>query len=301
MHAVSETLAAAVTAFLATLRDARQASPHTLRGYANDLTGVVERFGGDLPVSSLDARQLREHVSERAATGLAPASVARLVAAIRSFGKWLALTGRLGASPAGLLRAPRQGRKLPRWLEPDEIARLLVAPQGDGFAAVRARAVLETLYSTGMRVGELCSLDESRLDLIGGVVVVRGKGRKERLAPLGGPAIRSIEAWRMVRDARFGRGGRDAAVFRGTRGGRLDQREVRRLLGDAIAEAGLAGRTTPHTLRHSFATHLLRAGADIRSVQELLGHASLATTQIYTHLSIEDLRAAYRKAHPRAS
>jgi len=131
-------------------------------------------------------------------------------------------------------------------------------------------------------------------------VVVRGKGRKERLAPLGGPAIQAIEAWRVLRDARFGRSGRDAAVFRGTRGGRLDQREVRRLLGDAIAEAGLAGRTTPHTLRHSFATHLLRAGADIRSVQELLGHASLATTQIYTHLSIEDLRQAYKKAHPRA-
>ena len=295
-----ESLSAAVTAFLATLRDARQASPHTLRGYAADLAGVVTAFGADAAVTALEARRLREHVSERAGTGLAPASVARLVAAIRSFGKWLALTGRLGASPAGLLRAPRRGRKLPRWLEPDEIARLLDAPQGGEFAAVRTRAVLETLYSTGMRVGELCSLDEARLDLIGGVVVVRGKGRKERLAPLGGPAIRAIEAWRQLRDARFGRSGRDAAVFRGTRGGRLDQREVRRLLADAIAAAGLAGRTTPHTLRHSFATHLLRAGADIRSVQELLGHASLATTQIYTHLSIEDLRAAYIKAHPRA-
>jgi len=226
--------------------------------------------------------------------------VARLVAAIRSFGRWLAVTGRLGASPAGLLRAPRRGRKLPRWLEPEEIAALLAAPQGDGFAAVRARAVLETLYSTGMRVGELCGLDEARLDLIGGVITVRGKGRKERLAPLGAPAIRALEAWRRLRDGGFGRSGRESPVFRGTRGGRLDQREVRRLLGDAIAAAGLAGRTTPHTLRHSFATHLLRAGADIRSVQELLGHASLATTQIYTHLSIDDLREAYRRAHPRA-
>jgi integrase/recombinase XerC len=165
---------------------------------------------------------------------------------------------------------------------------------------VRARAVLETLYSTGMRVGELCGLDESRLDLIGGVITVRGKGRKERLAPLGAPAVTAVEAWRVVRDARFARSGREAPVFRGARGGRLDQREVRRLLGDAIAAAGLAGRTTPHTLRHSFATHLLRAGADIRSVQELLGHASLATTQIYTHLSIDDLREAYIRAHPRA-
>jgi len=293
-------LAADVEAFLATLRDARQASPHTLRGYAAELAGVVACFGAETPVADLDARRLRDHVASRAAQDLAPASVARLVAAIRSFGTWLALTGRLGASPAGLLRAPRRGRKLPRWLEPDEIARLLAAPQGEAFAPARARAVLETLYSTGMRVGELCSLDEARLDLLGGVVVVRGKGRKERLAPLGRPAIQALEQWRRVRDATFGRSGRDAAVFRGSRGGRLDQREVRRMLGDAIAEAGLAGRTTPHTLRHSFATHLLRAGADIRSVQELLGHASLATTQIYTHLSIDDLREAYQRAHPRA-
>lgn len=293
-------LASAVEAFLAQLRDARNASPHTLRGYAADLAGVVEAFGADAPLSALEARRLRDHVASRAGRGLAPASVARLVAAIRSFGRWLALTGRLAASPAGLLRAPRRGRKLPRWLEPDEIMRLLDAPQGDDFAALRARAVLETLYSTGMRVGELCGLDESRLDLLGGVAVLRGKGRKERLAPLGAPAIRALEAWRRSRDATFGRSGRDDPVFRGTRGGRLDQREVRRLLGDAIAAAGLAGRTTPHTLRHSFATHLLRAGADIRSVQELLGHASLATTQIYTHLSIEDLREAYRLAHPRA-
>lgn len=295
-----DALGPAVEAFLAQLRDARNASPHTLRGYAKDLDGVVEAFGADLPLAAIEARRLRDHVAGRAARGLAPASVARLVAAIRSFGRWLALTGRLPASPAGLLRAPRQGRKLPRWLEPEEIARLLDAPQGDGFAAVRARAVLETLYSTGMRVGELCGLDDGRLDLIGGVAVLRGKGRKERLAPIGGPAITALEAWRRVRDTVFGRGGRESPVFRGTRGGRLDQREVRRLLGDAIAQAGLAGRTTPHTLRHSFATHLLRAGADIRSVQELLGHASLATTQIYTHLSIDDLREAYRRAHPRA-
>jgi integrase/recombinase XerC len=300
MIAPELTLASCVAAFLATLRDARDASPHTLRGYAADLAGVVDHLGADTPVSALEARRLREHVEGRAAAGLAPASIARLVATIRSFGKWLAVTGRLGASPAGLLRAPRRGRKLPRWLEPDEIAALLAAPQGDGFAAVRARAVLETLYSTGMRVGELCGLDESRLDLIGGVITVRGKGRKERLAPLGAPAVTAVEAWRVVRDARFARSGREAPVFRGARGGRLDQREVRRLLGDAIAAAGLAGRTTPHTLRHSFATHLLRAGADIRSVQELLGHASLATTQIYTHLSIDDLREAYIRAHPRA-
>lgn len=292
-------ISAAVEAYLAQLRDARDASPHTLRGYAADLAGMVAAFGADAPLSALDGRRLRDHVAARAGQGLAPASLARLVSALRSFGAWLARTGRLDANPAGLLRAPRRGRKLPRWLEPDEVERLLAAPQGDDFAPVRARAVLETLYSAGLRVGELCGLTEARLDLLGGVVVVRGKGRKERLAPLGAPAIRALEAWRVVRDARFGRSTRDDAVFRGSRGGPLDQREVRRLLADAIAAAGLAGRTSPHTLRHSFATHLLRAGADIRSVQELLGHASLATTQIYTHLSIDDLREVYRRAHPR--
>lgn len=297
---MAEALGAAVAAYLAQLRDARGASPHTLRGYAAELDGLVAGLGADQPLSALEPKRLRAHVAARAGTGLAPASIARLVAAIRAFGRWLALTGRLPASPAGLLRPPRHRRKLPRWLEPDEVARLLAGPDGDGFAERRERAVLETLYSAGLRVGELCGLDEGRLDLLGGVVVVRGKGRKERLAPLGAPAVRALEAWRQARDARFGRAGRDAPVFVGTRGGRLDQREVRRLLGDAIARAGLAGRVTPHTLRHSFATHLLRAGADIRSVQELLGHASLATTQIYTHLSIDDLRAAYRKAHPRA-
>jgi integrase/recombinase XerC len=129
---------------------------------------------------------------------------------------------------------------------------------------------------------------------------VRGKGRKERLAPLGAPAVRALEAWRRARDLRFGPARRESAVFRGARGGRLDQREVRRLLTRHIAAAGLSPKTSPHTLRHSFATHLLHAGADIRSVQELLGHSSLNTTQIYTHLTIDDLRAVYRKAHPRA-
>ena len=298
---MSESLGQARDAFLAQLRDARNASPHTLRGYAHDLLALCEHFNPAAGLDVLEPKLLRAWVERRAGSGLAPASVARLVATVRSFSKWLAVTERLPASPAGLLRAPRARRKLPRWLEPDEITRLLAAPQGDDWAAWRTRAVLETLYATGMRVGELCSLEERALDLIGGVAVVRGKGRKERLAPLGRPAIQALERWRMLRDARSGRSRREDPVFRGSRGGRLDQREVRRILGDAIAAAGLAGRTTPHTLRHSFATHLLTAGADIRSVQELLGHASLATTQIYTHLSIDDLREAYRRAHPRAN
>ncbi len=212
---------------------------------------------------------------------------------------WLAVSERLPSSPAGLLRAPRLKRKLPRWLEPDEIERLLTAVQGDDWAAWRTRAVLETLYSTGMRVGELCGLEERHLDLVGGVAVVRGKGRKERLAPLGGPALRALEGWRRLRDARSGRSRREDPVFRGARGGALDQREVRRILADAIALAGLAGRTTPHTLRHSFATHLLGSGADLRSIQQLLGHANLSTTARYAHVDLQYLWDQYA-CHPRA-
>ncbi|MCS6971066.1 MAG: tyrosine recombinase XerC [Planctomycetota bacterium] len=294
-----ETLGEAVAAYLAHLRDARQASAHTVRSYAHDLAALVRVVGSESALDELSPQRLRALVAARA-PGLAASSLARFVACLRSFGGWLARTQRLPANPAALLRAPRQRRRLPRWLETAEVERLLAAPQGEDFAAARARAILETLYSTGMRVGELCAIDVAHLDLAAGTVRVRGKGRKERLALLGPPALAAIEAWLAVRDARFPSADRERPLFVGTRGGRLDPREVRRILQRAIVDAGLAGRITPHTLRHSFATHLLAHGADIRSVQELLGHASLASTQIYTHLSIEDLRRIYRRAHPRA-
>jgi integrase/recombinase XerC len=290
----------AAGAFLAWLRDARNASEHTLRAYTAELAGLCAGAAAAEPLSGLDGARLRERVAARAAGGGAPASVARTAACLRSFGRFLAVTDRLGANPAGLLRAPRVHRKLPHWLETAEVEALLSAPAGDGPGEVRDRALLEVLYSTGMRVGELCGSDDRHYDLLGGVVRVRGKGRKERLAPLGVPAVRALEAWMAARDARFGRGMPERGTFLGSRGARLDQREVRRRLKRWIATAGLAARTSPHTLRHSFATHLVRAGADIRAVQELLGHASLDTTQIYTHLGIDELRETYRRAHPRA-
>ena len=199
-------------------------------------------------------------------------------------------------------------RKLPHYLETHDLEALLAAPQGDDESALRDRAILETLYSTGMRVSELVGMNDRDLDLIGGIVRVRGKGRKERLAPVGMPAVRAIEAYRVARDAKHGRDTAERGTFlssakakRGGGGGRrISDVDVRRRLAHHLAAAGLSSRTTPHTLRHSFATHLLRAGADIRVVQELLGHRSLNTTQIYTHLTIEALRQVYRKAHPRA-
>jgi integrase/recombinase XerC len=313
---MSEGIAVAVTAFLDHLRDARDASLHTQRAYRHELEGWLAWYKSqglaDLSVTALDAFSLRRWLADRAGgdgtTTPSAASLARSVAALRAFGKFLATTERLPASPAALLRSPKVRRKLPHYLETHDLEALLTAPQGDDETALRDRAILETLYSTGMRVSELVGLNDRDLDLIGGIARVRGKGRKERLAPVGMPAVRAIEAYRLVRDREHGRGVAERGTFlssakakRGGGGGRrISDVDVRRRLAFHLAAAGLSSRTTPHTLRHSFATHLLRAGADIRVVQELLGHRSLNTTQIYTHLTIEALRQVYRKAHPRA-
>jgi len=313
---MTETIAAAVTAFLDHLRDARDASVHTQRAYRHELAGWLAWYQqqglADLPVMALDAFSLRRWLADRAGgdgtTTPSAAALARSVAALRAFGRFLATTERLPASPAALLRSPKVRRKLPHYLETHDLEALLAAPQGDEESAARDRAILETLYSTGMRVSELVGLNDRDLDLIGGIARVRGKGRKERLAPVGMPAVRAIETYRQVRDAEHGKGSAERGTFlssakakRGGGGGRrLSDVDVRRRLAFHLARVGLSSRTTPHTLRHSFATHLLRAGADIRVVQELLGHRSLNTTQIYTHLTIEALRQVYRKAHPRA-
>jgi integrase/recombinase XerC len=318
---MSETIRLAADAFIAHLRDARQASIHTLRAYQHELTiwltWCQKQQTDAMPVTQLDAMMLRLYLADRAAGSLesstpttAPsaATLARSVAALRAFGKFLATSERLGGNPAALLRSPRVRRKLPHYLETHDLEALLNAPQGEDEAANRDRAILETLYSTGMRVGELVSLNDRNIDVIGGIALVRGKGRKERLAPLGAPAVRALEMYRRQRDELHGRGTDTRGVFlsvvsakRGTGGGRrLSDVDVRRLLQRHLRACGLSTKTTPHTLRHSFATHLLHAGADIRAVQELLGHSSLNTTQIYTHLTIDALRAVYRKAHPRA-
>jgi integrase/recombinase XerC len=301
----SETITQACDCFLAHLRDARQVSEHTLRAYGNDLKRLLDWLALEAPdlqhLFQLEDRSLRSFVADQAEQGLAGASVARLVASLRSFGRFVATTERLSYNPAGMLRAPRSGRKLPQVFEQDDVAALLAAPKGNDFKALRDRAILELLYSTGMRVGELVALDDSHIDPLGGLVTVRGKGRKERLALLGGPAIEAWEAYRLARDAAHGRdpGGRRGAWL-SLRGKRLYDRDIRRMLDHYLALCGLSPKASPHTLRHSFATHLLQAGADIRSVQELLGHASLNTTQIYTHLDLKQLREVYRRAHPRA-
>jgi integrase/recombinase XerC len=207
----------------------------------------------------------------------------------------------VSSNPARALRNPRKGRTLPHFLSTDEVGKLLAAPPAKSAMGLRDRAILETLYSAGLRVSEVVGLNDGDVDLAQGILRVRGKGRKERLAPLGSFAAKALQAWLAVRKlASSEPKGREAPVFTNKFGTRLTTRSVGRFLEKYLKETGLDARTSPHTLRHSFATHLLDRGADIRSVQELLGHKSLVTTQIYTHVTTANLKAAYEKAHPRA-
>ncbi|MFW5845703.1 MAG: tyrosine recombinase XerC [Planctomycetota bacterium] len=301
---MAERIDQACASFLEELQVSPDASVHTLRSYRSDLDRFLTWLGREaddiIGIDQLDERVLRAFVAD-SAEGRAASSTARLVATLRSFGRYLARTERLPHNPAGLLRAPKHRRRLPHLLDTEEIGALLEAPDQDTHAGLRDRAILEVLYSTGLRVGELVALDDAAIDPLAGMIRVRGKGNRMRLAPLGRPAVLAWEHYRLRRDAVHGRGIPDRGAFLSLRRARrLADRDVRRLLDKHIRACGLSPKTSPHTLRHSFATHLLMGGADIRGVQELLGHASLNTTQIYTHLDIDRLREIYREAHPRA-
>lgn len=291
--------------FLQYLRVERGASPHTLKSYREDLSALADYLadanGGTPAPGSITTGELRGFVSALHEAGYAKSSIARRLASVRSFFRFGQREGWAKANPAKALRNPRKNRKLPHWLSTDEVGQLLGAPRGDAALAIRDRAILETLYSAGLRVSELVGLSDGDLDFAAGVVRVRGKGRRERLAPIGSFAVRSLKAWLKVRTlSPREKTGRAAPVFTNRLGTRLTTRSVARMLEKYLKLTGLDTRTSPHTLRHSFATHLLDRGADIRSVQELLGHKSLVTTQIYTHVTTANLKAAYEKAHPRA-
>ncbi len=291
----------ALDGFLAYGRGIRHLSPHTLEAYSGDLArfcAFLDRAG--VPdIRRVDIVLLRRFLGEETDRGLAKTSIARLAASIRSFLKWLHKERTIVTNPASALRAPRKRRTLPDPLSKAEVLRLLSSPSEDGWIAARARAIVEVLYSAGVRVGELQKLDLTDVDLASGVMRVKGKRKKERLAFLGAPARAGLERYLALRSVKLG-AIPSPALFVNNRGARLSVRGLERVVGGQLARAGLAGRGTPHTLRHSFATHLLDAGADLRSVQELLGHADLATTQIYTHVTPKRLREAYDKAHPRA-
>ena len=293
----------ALAEFLRHLALEKNSSEHTVKSYREDLTQALEFFRGKLGDSSspdrLTTRILRAWLSWLHEQGYARSTISRRLAAVRTWCRFLCRQGLLENNPAMGLRGPRQEKKLPHFLTRDDLLRLLEAPPSDNPFGLRDRAWLEVLYSAGVRVSELTGLDLGDTDLDAGLATVRGKGRKERLVLLGPQAVEAIRAWLPARQALLRARGLDA-LFLNKNGTRLTSRSVGRLLEKYLAQAGLDPRTSPHTLRHSFATHLLDAGADIRSVQELLGHRNLSTTQIYTHVSTQRLRESYHKAHPRA-
>jgi integrase/recombinase XerC len=295
----------ALADFLRHLGLERNASAHTVKSYREDLTQALgffrERLGADAPTPDrLTTRLLRAYTAWLHEQGYAKATVARRLAAVRSWCRFLCRQGVLASNPADGLRGPRQDKKLPHFLGEEAMRHLLDAPPGDTPLGLRDRAVLETLYSAGLRVSELTGLDVGDLDLDAGLATVRGKGKRERLAVLGPQAVAALGAWLAARGEVARPGRHQEAIFLNKGGTRLTARSVARLLAKYLAQAGLDARTSPHSLRHSFATHLLDRGADIRSVQELLGHRSLGTTQIYTHVTTTRLRESYDKAHPRA-
>ncbi|HAB13741.1 MAG TPA: tyrosine recombinase XerC [Planctomycetaceae bacterium] len=296
---------AAIDGFLRYLRIERNASPLTLKSYGEDLSMLVEHFRsseGRLPdPSDVSIGQLRAYVASLHERGYARSTVARRLASLRSFFEYCRREHLSESNPARALRTPRQGRRLPHFLTTDQVAALLEAPAADKPAGLRDRAILETLYSAGLRVSELVALDIGDWDRDSNILRIRGKGRKERIAPVGRFAARALGEWIGVRTAATDLGPRDRdAMFLNRFGRRLTSRSVGRLLQKHIATAGLDQLTSPHTLRHSFASHMLDGGADLRSVQELLGHKSLTTTQIYTHVSTRRLRETYERAHPHA-
>lgn len=292
--------------FLTHLGIEKNSSIQTVKSYREDITQALEFLRTTAKKDSLDARDwntraLRAFLAWLHEQGYAKTTIARRLAAVRTFGKFLCRQGTLATNPAEALRSPRLNKKLPHFLTVEDIRKLLASPSALSPFGRRDRAMFETLYSAGLRVSELCGMNLADADLSDGVLVIRGKGKKERLALLGDQAIVAMKTWLGDRKELLASVGAVAeAVFLNKSGGRLTTRSVGRLLVTHLRRAGLDPRTTPHTLRHSFATHLLDNGADIRGVQELLGHKSLTTTQVYTHVTTTRMQQSYHKAHPRA-
>jgi integrase/recombinase XerC len=305
-EALPAAMRAAVDAFGIQLARVENRSTHTVRAYVGDVVSLLDhaaRAGCATP-ADLDIAVLRGWLARRMAAGAARSSQARRAAAARTFTAWAHRAGLAPNDVGAQLASPRAHRDLPTVLRAEQAARLVtVPPHSDASPESRAvelrdRAVLEMLYATGVRVSELCGLDLADVDAARRVIRVFGKGAKERSVPYGVPAQRALDAW--LRAGRPELTGTDGnALFVGVRGGRLQPTVVRRIVAAAARAAGLP-HVSPHDLRHSAATHLLDGGADLRAVQDLLGHASLSSTQIYTHVSTERLRAAFRQAHPRA-
>ena len=309
---------ALISRFIEYLDSERNFSAHTVRSYHSDLLGYCRFLAAEGPTSELSADELpapddfpphkemvrriltagplevRAMLAVLRNSGLSKSTIARKLAAIRSFYKFLVKIDKLEASPVSVVRTPRQDKRLPKCLDIQQVEALLAAPDTSTLLGARDRAIIETIYAAGLRVSELVALNIEDLDEFSEVVRIAGKGKKERLCPLGSMAIEAIGHYLRMRR------GRSGPLFVNKHGSRLSDRSVRRKLDKYLLATGIDPGVSPHTLRHSFATHMLNAGADLRSVQELLGHSSLSTTQIYTHLTTTRLKEVYDKAHPLA-
>jgi integrase/recombinase XerC len=289
-----------VAAFLRHLEKERNASPHTVRAYAVDLAQfqdhLRDELGRDGTPADVDHLMVRSFLARLHRGGAKKVSASRKLASLRTFFRYLCREGVLTRNPARAILQPRLERRIPSHLEESEIGDFLDVPV-ESDADRRAQALLEMLYATGVRCSELVGMDLADIDMDARMIRVLGKGRKERVVPFGTRAREALRAYLPVRDALAPR---NAAVFVNARGGRLTTRSVQRIVGARLRKIALNKRTSPHTFRHSFATHLLQRGADLRSIQELLGHSSLSTTQRYTHVNIRQLQNVYKAAHPRA-
>ena len=283
--------------FIDYLKIEKNASEHTIINYSVDLKDF-SNFLGDAQLETVTYLVLRRYLAHIKERNYSKRTIARKLATLRSFFRFLYREGYLKTNPATSIVTPKLEKKLPLFLDVDEVVKLIEAPGEKDLSGLRDKAILETLYSTGIRVGELVGLNINNVDFIGGVVKVSGKGKKERLTPIGDKALRAIRNYLGKRDLK--KSVNKKAVFLNKNGGRLTDRSVRRVVGKYIKTVSLREGISPHTLRHSFATHLLDRGADLRSVQELLGHMNLSTTQIYTHVTTKRLKEVYEKAHPRA-
>ena len=296
---------AAVRSFLTYLQTERRASPHTLRNYGQDLRQLLdflrnEQIGTPAQVQPFT---IRRFMAVRADKGDSKATRSRKLSAIRSLFRYLCREDEITRNPAEVISGPKQDRKLPQVLTADDAKRLMDNPRGP--RSLRDQALLETLYSSGARVSELVNLDLKDIDLDEGIATVLGKGRKERIVPLGRQAVLALSAYiqslpTLVKRIDGSLNATHAPLFRNRRGGRLTARSVERLVANAVRDLVNFPSITPHGLRHSFATHLLDGGVDLRAIQELLGHASLSTTQRYTHVAFDRILESYDKAHPRA-
>jgi tyrosine recombinase XerC len=285
--------------FLNFLTTEKGASEHTTKNYGIDLR-EFGKFIAEKELLGLTYLDIRSFLAFLKTSEYSKSSISRKLACLRSFFKYLVRENVLAQNPAAGIATPKKEKRLPSFMNPDEITKLLDAPDKNSWEEKRDKAILEMLYSSGLRVSELAGLNHDDLDFFGGLVRVRGKGKKERIVPVGQTALNSLRAYWDMKAPREAASAIKKPLFISRIGSRLTDRSVRRMILKYVKRTGLGKEISPHTFRHSFATHMLDRGADLRSVQELLGHANLSTTQIYTHVTTQRLKDAYMAAHPRA-